>query len=723
MSAFDLEVGRTAREPSPAQALAFLWRGRVLILLCTVLGAGAAAWLAEQRGTVYRARSVLYVQRDAPMLPGSDVSLWLQTRNYANTQAALLRSTPVLQSALDRSNLAGSGLFGDSHNHLAWLRRKLTVAVGNEDDVITVSLDAPFVDEACALVNAVVDEYLLQRSRSQRETTSEVLGSLKNELVRYEAEMRAVQAEQVQYLAAHPGVGAAGDVAVRNTDRLRELHAAVTKAELSSIEAEAAWRSAKQQAAIDDPLQRLSLVGGDAALSRATLESLQRLQELQQRRVRLLAEVTADHPTIGRLDAGIAGLQTQVAAESRRVADAQVATLEQRYRGQQRLYEDLAARLREHEQRLRADDPAQAEYRGLEIRFERARKLADTLYERVRALDINDSRSTAERSPLSALVYEYATPGGAAVAASKTSFAAIGTFLGFLVGIGAAWLRSLLDQRLRDADEVAALVPVLATVPRRSSLRRGIGHAWARQPQLVAAMRSLRTVIHFGLRGAPKRVLQVTAAQPGDGASSVAAGLAVAMAQSGQRTLLVDAALAAPAQARLFGIEGECGLRQVLAGELPAAAAVVATAFAGLHVVPAGTGGTGHTAGVPGLDAARLQAVLQEFAGAYDRVLVDSPSLAATVDARIVAAVCDGTVLVVRAGRTTRTGLAAAIGSIAAVAGRVAGAVVNRAARGAAFGDGAVGMAPVQPLPVQPFAVNAGERSRPAAVAESGGAR
>src|SRR5262249_32856867 len=114
----DLEPARPARAASPTEGLAFLWRGRFTIALATLLGAGGGVFYAQHRGTIYRARSVLYVERDSPMMPGSSVSLWLQSRNYANTQAALLRSTPILEQCLANPSLASSPLFGDSTNRL-----------------------------------------------------------------------------------------------------------------------------------------------------------------------------------------------------------------------------------------------------------------------------------------------------------------------------------------------------------------------------------------------------------------------------------------------------------------------------------------------------------------------------------------------------------------------------------------------------------------------------
>jgi succinoglycan biosynthesis transport protein ExoP len=271
------------------------------------------------------------------------------------------------------------------------------------------------------------------------------------------------------------------------------------------------------------------------------------------------------------------------------------------------------------------------------------------------------------------------------VASSKTAIAAIATFVGFVLGIALAWFRALTDQRLRSPEDVVAQLPLLGTLPRVAIDHRGVLHGWRRLPVYVAAMRSLRTVLQFNVRSARHRVLQITSTRNGDGKSTVVAGLGIAMAMSGERTLIVDADFGRAAQARLFGVAGEVGLAQALASRSSAAQAIVATAVEKLYLLPAGAAGAG-TGDL--FEAARLRAILQQVAGDFDRVLIDSPPMLERVDARIIAAASDETVLVLRAGRTTRAMVESCLAIVAAVAGRVAGAVLNWSSRASGLGGG-----------------------------------
>ncbi|HZT56737.1 MAG TPA: Wzz/FepE/Etk N-terminal domain-containing protein, partial [Burkholderiaceae bacterium] len=578
MNPLDLEPARPARAASPTEGLAFLWRGRFTIALATLLGAGGGVFYAQHRGTIYRARSVLYVERDSPMMPGSSVSLWLQSRNYANTQSALLRSTPILEKCLQNPALFTSQLFGDSTNRLAWLGRHLSVAVGNEDDLITVSLDSVQIEDACTIVNSVVDAYLSFHARNRRETTGEVLVGLQQQLASHETELAAIQKEQFEFLARHPTLVLSGEAGKIATERLRELNNAMTRAEIDTSEAEAAWQAAKTMAESNDALRRLPLLNGDPVLVQSAVGDVKRVDELKQRRLALQQEVTPDHPDLLRLDGVIAALEKENAAHAHQLAQAAISALEARYRGAKQRFDALASRIAEEEKRLQNVDPAEAEYRGIEIRFDRERKLTDSLYERIRSIDINEKVDTSDKPQLSTLVYEYASPDSAPVASSKTAIAAIATFVGFVLGIAFAWFRALTDQRLRSPDDVVAQLPLLGTLPRVAIDHRGVLHGWRRSPVYVAAMRSLRTVLQFNVRSARHRVLQVTSTRNGDGKSTVVAGLGIAMAMSGERTLIVDADFGRAAQARLFGLAGEVGLAQALASRSPAAQSIVATA-------------------------------------------------------------------------------------------------------------------------------------------------
>src|SRR5205807_7763887 len=130
-----------------------------------------------------------------------------------------------------------------------------------------------------------------------------------------------------------------------------------------------------------------------------------------------------------------------------------------------------------------------------------------------------------------------------------------------------------LDQRLRSADEIKQVLrlPVLGVVPhiagKRSAPQRGMHLHLEPMSDVAEAYRTVRTAVYFGQMGGVAKTILITSPAPGDGKTTLAANLAIAMAQAGNRILLLDADFRKPTQHKIFDIAQRTGLSSVLAGE------------------------------------------------------------------------------------------------------------------------------------------------------------
>jgi succinoglycan biosynthesis transport protein ExoP len=159
------------------------------------------------------------------------------------------------------------------------------------------------------------------------------------------------------------------------------------------------------------------------------------------------------------------------------------------------------------------------------------------------------------------------------------------------------------------------------------------------------AVRGLRTAIYFKNSDARRTVLQVTSSNSGDGKTTLASNLAVSLAQSGKRVLLIDADLRPPRIAKMFGIESEEGLSTVIATDVEVADATQRTPVANLWLLPSGP--------IPPNPAELLaQPKFEQLVGMlrehYVYVILDTPPLLAVSDPLIVSRHVDGVILVVR---------------------------------------------------------------------------
>lgn len=224
-------------------------------------------------------------------------------------------------------------------------------------------------------------------------------------------------------------------------------------------------------------------------------------------------------------------------------------------------------------------------------------------------------------------------------------------------------LRELRDYRLKDLEELRRCLrqPVLGSVVQFThtveptaplSHRAHPMLRYLRAPHSLEAenFRSLRTALGVVCEAQHARIVQVSSPEPGDGKTTTVANLAVAVAQSGRKVLLIDADLRRPSCHRLFGLSLEIGLSDVLRGEIAPLNAIQQTAIEQLSILTAGS--------LPAnpaelLASPRLAELFREIHQEFDLIFVDAPPLLAVSDPCIIARHTDGLLLVVQLGKNS----------------------------------------------------------------------
>lgn len=253
--------------------------------------------------------------------------------------------------------------------------------------------------------------------------------------------------------------------------------------------------------------------------------------------------------------------------------------------------------------------------------------------------------------------------------------------LGLVLGIGLALLRELLDTKVKNESDVskistASIVGAIANDD-DAQTRPLIVQTDPHSPR-AEAFRRLRTNVQFlDIADQPHSII-VTSSLPAEGKSTTTINLAIALADSGTRVVLVDADLRRPSVARYMGLEGAVGLTTVLIGKASLADMVQPWGNGNLHVLPSGQ--------IPPnpselLGSAAMAAVLKELTQQYDLVLVDTPPLLPVTDAAILSKLTGGALVVIGAGTVHRQQVQESLGALETVGARVLGLVLNREAR------------------------------------------
>ena len=189
------------------------------------------------------------------------------------------------------------------------------------------------------------------------------------------------------------------------------------------------------------------------------------------------------------------------------------------------------------------------------------------------------------------------------------------------------------------------------------------------------AFRTLRTNIQFAGLDQPCRTILVTSAGPEEGKTTSAANFGVVAAQAGSRVCVVDSDLRRPTLHRLFKLSNTRGLTTALVEGLSFAEVAQPTTVPNLSIL---TSGPLPPNPAELVGSHRMRECLHAAAESFDLVLCDSPPLMAVGDASALAALCDGVVFVIRAGKTPNDVLRRVVDQIESVKGRILGVVLNR---------------------------------------------
>lgn len=254
----------------------------------------------------------------------------------------------------------------------------------------------------------------------------------------------------------------------------------------------------------------------------------------------------------------------------------------------------------------------------------------------------------------------------------------LGAALGLAAGLGLALLRTTLDTRVRGEEDVRRLVswPMLGGISFDSAaastpLLTEVGQ----QSQRAEAFRQIRTNLQFSKVDSESRSVLITSSVPGEGKSTSAINLAITLAQTGQKVVLVDADLRRPMVAEYLGLERHAGLTTALVGRAELQDLLQPWGPDKLFVLTAGQ--------IPPnpselLGSASMTELIRKLEVDFDAVIIDAPPLLPVTDAAVLSQAVGGVVLVVGSHQIKSSDLEKSAASLSLVSANVLGFVINK---------------------------------------------
>lgn len=620
---------------------------------------------------------------DLPLL--ADLQALTQGRSV-DTQVEILSSPDLLDIAYE-GNFPGS-LMTDEDHRIGFKSQTLpngfvTISSKKNTDIITITARAYTPIAAAHLANNVAQAYLNQDLLQNRQATKQAREFVEARLQDAQRDFDKSNRALAEYKSRTGLI-----VPDAQISRLAE-NIATLQMELDNANAEA---KANQQS-LQEMQRQFSTMEADVISGETIVQDprigtcLQRLDELNSERARLLQEYTEKAPEVQAIDAKIKGedatlraltQKTVVASQSRSPHPIRQSLLLSYANGQatgamansrvQSYSAELDARKRDLKQ-LPAEERKLTE---LMMALDLQKNMVDMLTQKFQTLQISEE-STLSNVRVVTKARELKDP----ISPKKNTNVALFLLLGIISGVGLAMLIDRLDDRIHDQESVEKLtrLTTMGTIQNIDEDDSKIIIVDEKHSQLLERFRVLRNNISFSAIERNVRLLAVTSAGPGEGKSTCCTNLGIVNALDGRRVLIVDCDMHRPAMHTLLKTPRDIGFTNIVMGAVPLDQAIVTTEYEGLDFLPAGT--------LPPnpsevLNAQPSRQLFKELAAKYDLVILDCPPCLKLSDVQIISSIVDGVLLLVCADVTLKGALAFAYRSLVQVSAPMIGLVINR---------------------------------------------
>lgn len=567
--------------------------------------------------------------------------------------------------------------------HVESLRGLLDVQQVKDTRLIEINFTHSNPEVAAKVVNTIAEVFVLINLEKKTETNSTTGDFLQKRIAELQSEIRTGEEKLINYAKNNQILTLdAGQNTV--VDRLVGLNKQLLEAENERKMAEAAYRVNQEPGAAD-------------AMAAANTKELEaKLDDLKQKRDQLLVDNTQEWPEVKEVEKQIAGLQKQIQEAHSKATFTESKLIETRYH--QALDRERALRKSFNEQRgtTLTQNEAAINYRIIQQELETNKGLLDGLLQRSKENEVSTAGTQNNIH-----VVDYAPTPHYAVGPRRLQVIVVALLLSLTFGVGLALFLEYLDDTIDTPDDVerALRLPALAVIPlaeghlrrffpvRASKKSNGNGNGQSlalltgseTRSSLAESYRQLRTSVLLSKAGRAPKTLLVTSSLPGEGKTTTAINMAISLAQTAAKVLIVDADMRRPRMHSIFHLLNKDGLSSILSNELSEAEIlnmVQQEKESGLYVLTCGPIPP-NPAELLGSD--QMRRLLTYLESTFTHVIIDSPPVASFTDGVLLGCLVDGVLLVVHAGKSSQQIARRGRQVLTDVGAKIIGVVLNKA--------------------------------------------
>jgi succinoglycan biosynthesis transport protein ExoP len=625
---------------------ALLQRRWWIPVLTICLGLFVQAWLIYQTPPSFQSISKMML---AGKLNISQSAVYSEDSvNFYGTQIQLMQSQEVRHSA--------EQLVRSTHPEMQPVQVEITVMQKPRTSIFDLIAIGSTPDYTQAYLNAVMQKYLDFKKGMRENQGSTVTTAITEQLIQVEKDLRSAEDEMIEFQKQN-NIGfitEEGNSAAQYLVRLNQQYAQLkTEYDLLSLldldqnldraqdKTDATTSTANTQTDGKTPGMAFSDVGPEGDY----LKAKQALQLLKAERETLSKDLRPKHPKIIKLNDEVTKQEKLIELYRQDTVE----KLETRRKSIGKQMENLQSNIKEWEAKSLDLSQRLAQFNRIKGKAERLKTLYDRLTNSLK--DVNVSQSVDSGDQVSIMEMASAP---ISVRPGLLKSLLIGLGAGALAGIGILLLLDRIDDRMASFGEFQHHFSenVLGQIPKEKTK----GRVTLLQPDdarhvFAESYRNVRSSIFFMPYEGPRpKTMLITSSVPNEGKSTISSNLAITMALSGARTLLIDGDLRRGALREAFGVSSRIGFSEVLKQEVNWHEVVVPTDYPNLFLLP-----RGKTLGQPSEHLLRdsTDTLIADMYNHYDYIIIDSSPVLAADDSTSLAPKIDATLFVVRLSYTS----------------------------------------------------------------------